>query len=105
MINNNEVRLINSSFMKYAPKKIALLGSKARGDENAGSDLDILVSFPGMEKAHIPLLELLSLEKSLDCQFGFPIEIVNENSNKNDVLKQHISSYKVIVYEQTDSVL
>ncbi len=66
MINSNEVRLINSSLMKYAPKKIALFGSRARGDENAGSDLDILVSFSGDGKSPYSLLELLLLEKSLE---------------------------------------
>jgi predicted nucleotidyltransferase len=62
MINNNEVNLINSTLIKYAPKKIALFGSRVRGDETAGSDLDILVSFQGEGKSPYSLFELLSIE-------------------------------------------
>lgn len=103
MINNNQINLINSTLLKYSPKKIGLFGSRVRGDGSINSDLDILVSFQGDGKSPYSLLELLSLEKSLKDKLGFSVEIVNENNIKNASLKQNIFHDLVIIYEQRES--
>ncbi len=104
MINNNQIKLINSILFKYAPEKIGLFGSRMRGDENTNSDLDILVSFEHGESPY-SLLELLSIEKTLEDKFGFPVEIVNENNIKNDILRQNIFADLQVIYRQRENVL
>jgi predicted nucleotidyltransferase len=104
MINNNQIALINSVLLKFAPEKIGLFGSRMRGDENKNSDLDILVSFEH-GKSPYSLLELLSVEKTLEDKLGFPVEIVNEYNIKNNILKQSIFADLQIIYRQRENVL
>jgi len=100
MINNSQINIINDALLKYAPDKIALFGSRARGDGNENSDLDILVFFKQAGKSPYSILELLSVEQVLATKLGFPVEIVNEINIKNSVLKQNILNDLVIIYQQ-----
>ena len=56
--------------------KIAVFGSRARGDHKRGSDIDFLVRF----KKTKGLLELLSIELKLEKIFGKKVDIVTEGS-------------------------
>ncbi len=100
MVNAHQIDLINSALLKYSPEKIGLFGSRVRGDEQAHSDLDILVSFKNNGKSPYSLFELLSIEKTLKDKLGFNVEIVNENNIKNTILKQSIFADLVIIYQQ-----
>ena len=104
MISSDQIDIINSILLEYNPKKIGLFGSRIRGDANKKSDLDILVSFKENGKSPYSLLELLSLEKVLEDQLGFAVEIVNENSIKNNILKKSIFADLKIIYPQKESV-
>ena len=42
-MNTHRIDRINSALLKYSAQKIGLFGSRVRGDEQAHSDLDILV--------------------------------------------------------------
>lgn len=99
MINAQQIALINSALIKYSPEKIGLFGSRIRGDAQADSDLDILVSFKNNGKSPYSLFELLSIEKTLKDKLGFSVEIVNENNIKNTFLKQSIYADLVIIYK------
>jgi len=99
MINSRQIDLINSFLLKYNPEKIGLFGSRVRGDEHSGSDLDILVSFKNNGKSPYSLFELLSIENELKQRLGFNVEIVNENNIRNSILRQNIFSDMVIIYE------
>jgi len=101
MINTHQIDLINSVLLKYSPEKIGLFGSRVRGEESVNSDLDILVSFKNNGKSPYSLFELLSIEKTLENKLGFPVEIVNENSIKNNMLKKSIFSDLVIIYPES----
>ena len=105
VIKTYQIDLINSALLKYCPEKIALFGSRARGEGHEKSDLDILVSFKNHGESPYSLLELLSIEKRLADELGFPVEIVNEKSIKNDILKQSIFSDQVIIYPGVEHVL
>jgi predicted nucleotidyltransferase len=100
MINNHQIDLINSALLKYSPEKIGLFGSRMRGNANEKSDLDILVSFKNSGKSPYSLFGLLSIEKTLETELGFPVEIVNENNIKSSILKQSIFSDLIIIYPQ-----
>lgn len=60
--------------------------------------MDILVSFKNEGKSPYSLLELLSIEKKLADKLGFPVEIVNEKSIKNNILKDSIFADLLIIY-------
>jgi predicted nucleotidyltransferase len=98
MIETSQIDLINSVLIEYYPERIALFGSRARGDGNEKSDLDIMITFKNEGKSPYSLLELLSIEDRLATELGFPVEIVNEKSIKNDTLKQRIFSDLMIIY-------
>jgi predicted nucleotidyltransferase len=100
MVNPGQMDIITSFLLKYSPKKIGLFGSGARGDEHDKSDLDILMSFPNNGNSPYSLLELLSLERALEHELGFPVEIVNEKNVKNKILKEQIDNDLFIIYEQ-----
>jgi predicted nucleotidyltransferase len=104
MINQDQIKLINSTLQKFAPEQIGLFGSRVRGDERLNSDLDILMSFKD-GKSPYSLLELLAVEKALEDKLGFRVEIVNEHSIKNDTLKHRIFADLQIVYRQQGMIL
>ncbi|MGN6600940.1 MAG: nucleotidyltransferase family protein, partial [Ginsengibacter sp.] len=45
MLNEDQIRIINSALTRFAPQQIGLFGSRVRGDYNKESDLDVLISF------------------------------------------------------------
>ena len=100
LISNSQIRFINSILLKYDPEKIALFGSRKRGEENEKSDLDILISFKNDGKSPYSILELLELEKKIADKLGYPVEIVNEKSIKNENLKYNILNDLLIIYPQ-----
>jgi predicted nucleotidyltransferase len=56
--------------------RIALFGSRARGDHRPGSDLDLLVRFERTPS----LLRLAELEEELEDALGVPVDLVTERS-------------------------
>ena len=76
LISSTQIKFINSVLLKYDPEKIALFGSRKRGEENEKSDLDILISFKNDGKSPYSILELLGLEKKIADKLGYPVEIV-----------------------------
>lgn len=55
---------------------IAIFGSRARGVEREGSDLDILVSFSGRKS----LLDLVRIERTVSEAVGIDVDLVTENA-------------------------
>ena len=102
MVNTHQIDIINSVLQKYSPQKIGLFGSRVSGNEHKKSDLDILISFKNNGKSPYSLLELLSIEKTLEHKLGFPVEIVNENNIKNSTLKASIFNNLIIIYENLE---
>lgn len=62
--------------MPYKPLMIGLFGSYARGEQQADSDLDLLVQFKGK----INLLEIIGLEQSLADKLGVRVDLVTDRS-------------------------
>ncbi len=77
---------------KYSVKKIRLFGSIARGDADAGSDVDVLVEFD--PAAHIGLFEFSRFRHELSQLFGCEVDIVTPDalhkSRKEEILKEAI---------------
>ena len=60
----------------YGVRRIALFGSRARGDHRPGSDLDLLVRFETAPS----LLRLGELEERLGEALGVRVDLVTERS-------------------------
>ena len=86
---------------KYALKRIYLFGSYARGEANAGSDIDLLLE--GGDYGTVN--KFLELAEALETRLGKPVDIVTATKVYSDVsragkrLMRNIERDKVLVYE------
>ncbi|MAT53540.1 MAG: nucleotidyltransferase [Saprospirales bacterium] len=80
----------------YAPKKVGIFGSYARGENTSESDLDILISF----KNRIGLLKLVQIQQELSDKLGIEVDLITENSLKNPTLKSLIEKDLIVVFDE-----
>ncbi len=57
---------------KHGAKKIEIFGSYARGEENEGSDLDVIVEFEERKS----LFELVGIEQELEDNLGIKVDLL-----------------------------
>ena len=70
-------------FARYKLRFLGVFGSYVRGEQQPGSDLDLLVEF-----AEVPsLLELARLELELTDLLAVPVDLVMKNALKPGVAK------------------
>ena len=70
--------LLPALAQRYHVASLALFGSYVRGDQNGGSDLDVLVTFsktPG-------LLKFVELENTLSDELGVKVDLVMPDALK-----------------------
>ncbi len=84
MISEAQKNIIIQNLSPYKPKKLGIFGSYARGENNANSDLDILVEFG----ERISLLDLVGLEQDLSESLGIKVDLVTERA-----LSKYVSPY------------
>jgi hypothetical protein len=63
-------------------RSLSLFGSAARGETNAGSDLDFLIE---LEKGR-SLVDLVGVKHDLEALFGRPVDVFTPNSLKPRIL-------------------
>ena len=86
-MNQSEIKNIILSHLKgFNPIKVGIFGSFARGDNNKGSDIDILVEF----KESPSLLTLIKLENDLSEILGVKVDLVTTGALKNKRIKKSI---------------
>ena len=61
---------------RHGARNVRVFGSVARGDDNPGSDLDLLVE---MERDR-SLLDLVALEQELETLLRRPVDVLTEES-------------------------
>lgn len=67
-------------------ERIGLFGSFARGEEHAGSDVDLLVEFrPG---AHIGLFEFVRMRRFLAGALGTEVDLVTPDALRPEMREQ-----------------
>ena len=91
MISEAQKDIIIKNLSRYKPKKLGVFGSYARGENNANSDLDILVEFG----ERISLLDLVGLEQDLSEILGIKVDLVTERA-----LSKYIRPYVEKDYQQ-----
>ena len=61
---------------KYAVERLAIHGSRLRGEAHSGSDLDVLVDFKDSEAGRsITLFDFLALQHELEELLGIPVDL------------------------------
>ena len=63
-----------------------MFGSYARGEQNANSDIDLLVKF----KETPSLLQLIKIENELSKKLGLKVDLITEGAVKNKIIKAQI---------------
>ena len=91
MISADQKEILIKNLSPYKPKKLGVFGSYARGENDATSDLDILVEF-GVQ---ISLLDLVGLEQDLSEMLGIKVDLVTERA-----LSKYIRPYVEKDYQQ-----
>ncbi len=88
MISKQQSDIIQSTLAPFSPEYIGIFGSYARGENKAGSDMDILVKF----KSRLTLLDLVGLEMALSEKLGVKVDLVTEGALskffRDDVLRE-----------------
>ena len=77
---------------KYGLTRIGIVGSVARGEQTASSDVDIC--YEGKAPS---LLTLDLMQNELEKLFGCPVDMVRVRSNMNSLLKQRIQQEGIYV--------
>ena len=89
-LRNRIVQLL----MPYQPVRIGVFGSFARKENMPESDLDILISF----KNKISLFKLVQIQQELSDDLGVSVDLITENSLKNQALKNSIIEDLIPIY-------
>ncbi|MCX6290793.1 MAG: nucleotidyltransferase domain-containing protein [Bacteroidetes bacterium] len=87
-------KIIIDYLLPYEPVKIGLFGSRVRGDNRPDSDFDILIDV----KKRISLFTFVKMEDELSDKLGVKVDLIPENSIKNERLKKYISQDLKIIF-------
>ncbi len=86
MLNQQLKQQLINLLVPYRPERVSIFGSYARGDNQQGSDLDVLIKFEEV----VGLLELVQIEQELSDKLGVKVDLVTEGSLKNPRLRQYV---------------
>jgi uncharacterized protein len=86
--------IIITQLTAFQPVRVGFFGSFARNEMTPDSDIDILVSF----KNPVSLIQLIRIENSISEQIGIKVDLVTENSVRNEKLKGFINRDLQIIY-------
>lgn len=76
MISEKQKNLIISTLQPFKPKMIGIFGSYARDENQASSDLDILIEF----EETVNLLDIIGLEIELTEKLGVKVDLVTDKA-------------------------
>lgn len=81
-----------SILRKHDADRIGIFGSRARGEERADSDLDVLVDFQQSKS----LLTLVSIEQELSDALGLKVDLLTESAISPYLIERIKAQLKVI---------
>lgn len=92
------IRKITEYFKSQPVIRAWLFGSYSRGEENAESDIDILVDYDKSSK--LSLLKVCSMMIDLEDILGKRVDLV-ENGRLKDFAQASVNKDKILIYERT----
>ena len=95
---NVMIKTISDYFKTQPVLKAWLFGSYARGEENANSDIDILVTFD--DNAKVSLLKHAIMADDLEKILGRPVDLVTDGTLLPFAVNS-VSHDKQLIYERT----
>lgn len=96
MMSTNQIKDIIRTYFSHEPvSKVYLFGSFARGEQNANSDIDILIK---ADKT-LSLFTLGGYKSDLEEMTGKSIDIIPENS-LDPLVKPFVQKDLTIIYER-----
>jgi predicted nucleotidyltransferase len=96
MISQTQRETIIQHLQPIKPNKIGVFGSFARGENNTGSDLDILIYLDHTNK--ISLLDLIGAEQELSEALGIKVDLITERS-LSPLIRPYIEKDLKIIFE------
>jgi len=92
------LQTIRDYFATQPVRRAWLFGSYARGEEHAGSDVDILVDFD-QENASVGLLQFCHIMNELSDRVGRPVDLV-ANGTLLPFAEKTANQDKKLIYER-----
>lgn len=77
-----------------------MFGSAAKGEMRDDSDIDVLVTFEGVELFDY-FDNLIALKQALEDLFNRPVDLLEEKAIRNPVLRRSINHTKQLIYGRT----
>jgi len=93
-MTNLNLEKIKSILVENGVESAAIFGSRARGEEKPGSDLDILIKF--REDKVKGLFDFISLERKLSETLGLKVDLVTEDSISPYIKESVLKDLKII---------
>lgn len=81
---------------RWLVRELALFGSAARGNLEADSDVDVLVTF--LPEADWTLLDLEALREELHVIFGREVDLVEESAIRNPYRRRAVLRDKTVIH-------
>jgi uncharacterized protein len=78
--------------LKYGVTSMSLFGSRARGDEQKDSDVDLLVEF----KTPPDLFKFIEMEETISSRLGFSVDLVRESVLRPEI-KEGVFLNRIII--------
>ena len=96
-LSKEDLKIITDLLRRYpAIKEAILFGSRAKGNQKQGSDVDIAISGPGSEL----LTAQISGELNEETTLPYTFDVVALDSLENQALKEHIQRVGISFYLQ-----
>jgi len=96
MINQTQKETMIQTLQPIRPNRIGVFGSFTRGENRAGSDLDILVYFDQTNK--VSLLNLIAAKQERSEALGIKVDLITERS-LNPLIRPYIEKDLKIIFE------
>lgn len=87
----SRVREHEAQLRKLGVERLSVFGSTARGEAKAGSDIDLAVVLDRSLVGLLRLSRLNAIRDLLACEFGQPVDVVEEPTAPRSPLKRELS--------------
>lgn len=98
MLTDNTLKSLRNYFSGQPVNKVWIFGSYARGEEKAGSDVDLLVAFD--PSSRVSLFTMGGMYMDLRKLLGRDIDLV-EDGTLEDYAAETAEKDKQLIYERT----